>query len=84
VLPDGKIELSLRAHAHEELEGDARAILAAIAAPGAPPLRDGASPEEVRRRFGLSRKAFKRAVGRLLKHGAIRIEPGDLLVLTKR
>jgi len=84
VLPDGKIELSLRGHAHEELEADAQAILAAITAPGASPLRDSASPEEVRERFGLSRKAFKRAVGRLLKQGAIRIEPGDLIVLAKR
>ncbi|HVU03255.1 MAG TPA: S1-like domain-containing RNA-binding protein [Polyangiaceae bacterium] len=84
VLPDGKVELSLRGHAHEELEQDSRKILAALAAPGAAPIRDGASPEEVRERFGLSRKAFKRAVGRLLKQGLVRIGPSDVLELSRK
>src|ERR1700690_953621 len=73
LLPDGKIELSLRGHAHEELENDARAILDVLARPGAPRVGDRSSPEEVRAVFGLSKKAFKRAVGRLLKERAITI-----------
>jgi uncharacterized protein len=51
VRADGKIELSLRAHAHEELEGDAARVLSVLAAPGAAPVSERASPEELRARF---------------------------------
>jgi predicted RNA-binding protein (virulence factor B family) len=84
VLPDGKIELSLRAYAHEAIEGDARRILEAIARPGGPRVGDGSSPEAIRRAFGLSKKAFKRAAGRLLREGAIAVDADGLFVPTKR
>ena len=71
VLPDGKVELSLRGHAHEELETDADTVLARLTGPNAPRVSDRSSPEQVRACFGLSKKAFKRAVGRLLKQGAV-------------
>jgi hypothetical protein len=84
VLPDGKIEVSLRGHAHEELESDARAILAALSQSPEDRIAERAGPDEIRARFGLSRKAFKRAVGRLLKQGAIRIDAAGVLVLSIR
>jgi predicted RNA-binding protein (virulence factor B family) len=71
ILPDGKIELSLRGHAHEELAGDAQRILDVLARPNAPRIGDKSSPEQIRSTFGLSKKAFKRAVGRLLKERVI-------------
>jgi uncharacterized protein len=71
---DGKIELSLRAHAHEELEGDAARVLSVLSAPGAVPVSERATPEELRARFGLSKKAFKRAVGRLFKDRRVEID----------
>ncbi|MDB4944764.1 MAG: hypothetical protein JWP97_4298 [Labilithrix sp.] len=71
VLADGKIELSLRGHAHEELAGDAQRILEALRAESPPRVGDRSSPEEIQDAFGLSKKAFKRAVGRLLKEGAV-------------
>jgi predicted RNA-binding protein (virulence factor B family) len=74
VQPDGKIELSLRGHAHEELEGDARKILLLLKRPGAPKLGDRSDPEQIRALFGLSKKAFKRAVGRLLKERIVDID----------
>lgn len=80
VLPDGKIELSLRGHGHEEVAGDAQKILAVMARPGAPKVGDHMSPEQVRALFGLSKKAFKRAVGRLLKEGAVTIDADRNLV----
>ncbi len=80
VLPDGKVELSLRGHAHEEMEGDARKILTALSRPGAPKLSERATPDEIRARFGLSKKAFKRAVGRLLKERAVMIDPDGTIV----
>lgn len=80
ILPDGKIELSLRGHAHEEVEEDARKILALIERPGAPRVGDRSSPDELRRLLGLSKKAFKRAAGRLLKEGAATIDRDGFLV----
>lgn len=85
VHPDQKIELSLRGLAHEELERDAAAILAELARPGAKPAGDRSSPEEIRARFGLSKKAFKRAVGALLKAGRIDVDQdGRVHVLRER
>lgn len=81
VLPDGKIELSLRGHAHEELANDGRKILELLARAGAPKVSDKSTPEEIRDAFGLSKKAFKRAVGRLLKDGAIAFDHAGTLVL---
>jgi len=84
LLEDGKLELSLRAHAHEEIAGDAEQVLQRLAA-GTLQVGDGSSPEQIRRTFGLSKKAFKRAIGSLLKRRAIRIdEAGFVVVLPKR
>jgi hypothetical protein len=80
VLPDGKVELSLRGHAHEEVDSDAQKILDALARPGAPRFGDRSSPEEIRRLFGLSKKAFKRAVGKLLKERAVGIDAEGCVV----
>jgi predicted RNA-binding protein (virulence factor B family) len=83
VLPDGKVELSLRGLAHEELEADAHEVLDALSRPGAPAVSESASPEQIRAQFGLSKKAFKRAVGRLLKEGSVRIDPSGRLVVVR-
>jgi predicted RNA-binding protein (virulence factor B family) len=43
------------------------------------------APEQIRRVFGLSKKAFKRALGTLLERRVIRIdEAGFVVVLPKR
>lgn len=81
VLPDGRIELSLRGHAHDELHKDAERILAELARPGARAVGDRSSPEEIRALFGLSKKAFKRAAGHLLKLGRLRIDEAKNFVL---
>ncbi len=65
--PDGKFELSLRAKAHEEIADDAAHVLAILRLPDTPRVGDHTGSDEIRRHFGLSKKAFKRAVGRLLK-----------------
>ena len=84
ILPDGKIELSLRGHAHEELEGDAKKVLEILSRPGTPKLGDRSSPEAIARTYGLSKKAFKRAVGRLLKQRAIDVDDDGTIVLRER
>jgi predicted RNA-binding protein (virulence factor B family) len=74
VHPDGKLELSLRAHAHEELEADAQTILQRLRLPATPKFGDRSTPEQIRAQFGLSKKAFKRAVGRLLKQQLVTLD----------
>jgi predicted RNA-binding protein (virulence factor B family) len=83
VLTDGKIELSLRGQAHEELEGDAKKILAVLEKAGAPQVGDRSSPEAIRALFGLSKKAFKRAAGRLLKQRRVTIDARGLLAIAR-
>lgn len=84
VHPDGKIELSLRGRAHEELERDAQTILTTLQRPGAPQVGDKSDPDEIRRLFGLSKKAFKRAVGSLLKAGRVDVDEAGRVHLIQR
>lgn len=83
VLADGKVELSLRGHVHEELETDAAHVLSVLLAK-APEVGDKSSPEKIRSLFGLSKKAFKRAAGRLLKDGTATIDRAGYLVPLRR
>jgi predicted RNA-binding protein (virulence factor B family) len=80
VIEDRKIELSLRKLVHEELATDADLILQTLSKPGAPQIGDDTSPERIRTLFGISKKAFKRAVGRLLKQGDARIDDRGYVV----
>ncbi len=84
VLPDGKIELSLRGLAHEELETDGQTILAVLARGTTVRVGNQSTPEEIRALFGLSKKAFKRAVGRLLKERAVEFDADGFLAPTRR
>jgi uncharacterized protein len=84
ILPDGKIELSLRGPAHQELEKDAEKILSVLGRADPPKLGDHSSPDEIREHFGLSKKAFKRAVGRLLQNKQVTIDENRFVVLSKK
>jgi predicted RNA-binding protein (virulence factor B family) len=84
VLTDGKIELSLRGHGHEEFASDAAHILATLSRPGAPRMGDRSSPEDIRRVFGLSKKAFKRAVGYLMKERSAHINEQGFVVVGRK
>jgi predicted RNA-binding protein (virulence factor B family) len=84
VLPDGKIVLSLRQHAYQELATDAARILAVLSAPGAPRVGDRSSPELLRDVFGVSKKAFKRAIGRLLKERVVTIDDQGFVAVVAR
>lgn len=74
VRDDGKLELSLRDRAVNEIEGDARKIMERLEANGGNlPMNDNTAPEIIKARLCMSKSAFKRAVGRLMKEGAIKI-----------
>jgi predicted RNA-binding protein (virulence factor B family) len=74
VQPDGKLVLSLREQAYKVRASDGEAILAVLSRSNPPRIGDRSGPETIRELFGLSKKAFKRAVGGLLKAGQVRID----------
>ncbi len=72
IRPDGKIDLALQPvgrQAHDELLE--RILEALNQTGGESSLTDKSSPEEIYRRFGVSKANYKRALGRLLKSGLI-------------
>ncbi|MEP6860838.1 MAG: S1-like domain-containing RNA-binding protein [Deltaproteobacteria bacterium] len=83
VQPDGKLVLSLREQAYKARVSDGEAILAVLSRPRPPRIGDRSDPETLRELFGLSKKAFKRAVGGLLKAGQVRIDADGFVTLAK-
>jgi len=74
VREDGKLDLSPREKAYLQMDTDSRLVLKVLDEfDGVLPFNDKASPETIKREFHLSKNAFKRAVGRLLKEGKIKI-----------
>ncbi len=82
VLSDGKIQLSLRRRALEEMQDDAQRVLTQLQQTYFQ-VSDNTDPETIRARFGLSKKAFKRAVGRLLKQGLVSLDADGTVVLVE-
>lgn len=83
VLPDGKLVLSLRQRAHKERATDAENILEVLSRPDVPRVSDKSDPELIRSLFGLSKKAFKRAVGGLLKLRKVELDERGFVVVVK-
>lgn len=74
VRQDGKLELSGRQEAHNEIESDAQRILNRLKLNGGfLRVNDESTPAKIKAELNMSKRAFKRAVGRLLKEGAIKI-----------
>lgn len=75
VKEDGKMNVSDRKPAYLQINEDAECVFEVINEfAGVLPFDDKASPEVIQREFGLSKAAFKRAVGHLLKEGKIEIK----------
>lgn len=74
VKPDGKLDVSLRNKAYLQMDEDAEKVMHVIEEfAGVLPFGDKASPEVIKRETGLSKNAFKRAVGRLYKEHRVEI-----------
>lgn len=74
VKPDGKLDVTLREKAYLQMYPDAETVLSVIERHGGSlPFNDKASPEVIKRETGLSKNAFKRAVGHLYKERKIEI-----------
>lgn len=75
IRPDGRIDLSLDANGYERVASLTEDILDALRhGDGFLALGDKSSPEEIRRVFGASKKAYKQALGALYKRRRIRFD----------
>ena len=84
VKEDGKLSLSARGKAYEQIAIDAESVLSVIEEfAGVLPFDDKASPEVIQREFGLSKAAFKRAVGHLMKEKQVVIRDGKIWTAEK-
>lgn len=79
VRPDGKIDLALdRAGFHRIAPVTEQILTALTEAGGTLRLNDNSSPEDIREAFGISKKAFKQAIGSLYRARKIVITPNEI------
>lgn len=77
VKEDGTVNVSLRPLKQDSMDVDTDAILTHLEANGGViPFNDKSDPEDIRGTFNISKAAFKRALGRLLKQGKIEQRDG--------
>lgn len=85
VKADGKLDLSVRGRIPEQMDVDAQQIMERVEKNGGYlPFTDKADPERIKMEFGMSKAAFKRAVGRLLKQGKVTIDENQGKILQSR
>lgn len=85
VREDGKLNLSLTKPAYQQMDEDSEMVYQAILSyDGVLPFTDKASPEIIEREMGLSKNAFKRAVGRLLKQKRVEIREKSIVVIDRQ
>lgn len=81
VKPDGKLNVSARKQVYLQLEEDAQKIFQVLERSGGTlALDDKSDPAQIKARLGLSKAAFKRAVGHLMKEGKILQRPGEIVI----
>jgi predicted RNA-binding protein (virulence factor B family) len=79
VKADGKLDLTIREKAYIQMDADSEKILELLEEYGGVlPFSEKASPEVIARETGLSKNAFKRAVGHLYKERKISINDGRI------
>lgn len=82
VRPDGKLTLTLKDKAYLQMDKDSSLIYEKLSkAGGFLPYHDKTDPEVIKRIFGLSKNAYKRAIGRLMKEKKILIQKDGILKL---
>ncbi len=74
VKEDGKLDLSIREKSHLQMDEDSKLILDKLGnSNGFLPYHDKTDASVIKSEFNLSKNAFKRGVGRLLKEGLIEL-----------
>ncbi|WP_214482498.1 S1 RNA-binding domain-containing protein [Bacillus sp. SM2101] len=77
VKDDGTVNVSLLSRSHESMNDDSLAIYKYMEdRGGAMPYSDKSSPEDIKQRFHMSKGAFKRALGKLMKDEKVYQEDG--------
>lgn len=85
VREDGKLDLSTREKAYMQIHTDAQKLLEMIQEyPGVFPFTDKTDPEKIKEKLQLSKNAFKRAVGHLLKEKKIRMTEQGIEAIEKK
>lgn len=81
---DGRVDLSLRDLAYKQLGEDSEMVYNIIKSyHGVLPFTDKADKDIIRKEFGLSKNAFKRAVGHLLKERRIVITDSTIEIIAE-
>ncbi len=80
---DGKIDIVLHRTGSAGREDARDIVLAALESGGFLPLHDQSPPELIRSRLGLSKKAFKKAIGILYKEGLVDLTHQGVKLLKK-
>ena len=81
VREDGKLDLSPRKKAYVQLVKDADVLYGIMERMGGSlGFDESVSPDRIKAELELSKNAFKRAVGHLLKEGKIEIVDGDIKI----
>src|SRR5699024_4746145 len=85
VKDDGTINVSLLPLKHERITDDADVILTALENNGGIlPYSDKSKPADIRKMFGFSKSAFKRALGRLMKERKVEQRDGKTYLIIKK
>lgn len=82
---DGKLTLCLQEKSFIQMDEDAKNIYDRLSnsPKGMLPFHDKTDPEIIKREFHISKNAFKRAIGRLMKEKKIRIEKDGIYLITE-
>lgn len=81
VREDGKLNITIQKPIRQQIEEDSEMVYKIIESyDGVLPFNDRADKAVIEKEFGLSKNAFKRAVGRLLKQGRIEITDKNIKI----
>ncbi|WP_456275902.1 CvfB family protein [Bacillus sp. AK128] len=85
VKEDGTVNVSLLPRAHEGMDQDSRVILEYMEGRGgAMPFWDKSNSDDIQERFNMSKGAFKRALGKLMKENQVYQEEGWTYFMSRK
>jgi hypothetical protein len=84
VMEDGRLTLSVKKKIPQQMLDDSEFILQKLErADGFLPFHDKSDPEVIKEQFHMSKNAFKRAIGRLMKEGLITISSDGIRTINE-
>ena len=82
IRPDGKLDLAIGQAGHRRIGPMSDQVMAILTEKGGYlPYHDNSLPEKIREVFGMSKKAFKQAIGSLFREQRIYIEPDGIRIV---